>query len=372
MRSLLVALLLIGSISQAQPARRRGNPPPPPPPPPPTQQAEQPPPPPPVSPQEMTSDQPLINAPTEIRHGLHFEAFLDAEVGIVNKEWYPTRGFTLNDAAIYLSKDFGRGLSAMVDLPFASVPMAVNGGTPSSTSIAFGQAKAQAYAQWMGTNFTAKLGQYDTMFGYEKNDSRDRFFANAGLVKSLIVPDTHVGLLGGYLAGPLSIRAQIADPSDIATMAQQNPEVGVQVRYDGPVFGQVGASYGDQKSNGLSNVLIDAAVGLRLDRLTGAVYFDDRKYAGVDKHADGFGVQGAYALQPDLGVGARLEYVTDPNTAVILPGTVKNEFALAVGPSWKWLPDLTLRGDLDVGTISPYNGDSTTIFGAQGSVVASF
>ena len=287
---------------------------------------------------------------------------------LVNKNWYPTRGFTLNDAALYLSKDFTHGVSAMIDLPFAS------GAFATSSNVNFADTRAQAYVQWMTGQFQAKFGQYDSIFGYERNDSRDRFFADAGLIKSLILPQTYVGALGGFSAGDFTGRVQLSNARESGTMSNTNPELGLQARFDGqPLFGAIGLTINDQKGVDGSNMLIDFNVGVKMDRVMGALYFDDRKIAGVDKHWDGFGALGSFDLSPDLGLGARVEYVsdvTDSTSGTAVP--MKSIFSLSAGPSFRWLPDLTLRGDLDIASFSPVNGDSTTVFGAQASVVASF
>jgi hypothetical protein len=359
------AIALVALSVQAQP-RKKGTPPPPPPvaapAPAPALQPGVPPAPAVNSQGQPVADQPLLTRETEVRRALHFEAFIDGELSIVNKDWYPTRGFTLNDAAIYLSKDFGRGLSAMVDLPFASSSAA-----PATSTVNFGASQAQAYVQWMTGAWQAKFGQYDSIYGYERNDSRDRFFADAGLVKTLILPYTHVGAMVGYTISQVTLRGQIADPADTGTMTNQNPEFGLQARYDGDsLMGSAGLTFGDQKNGPGSNMLIDVTAGLRMDRLTGGIYFADKKTSGVDKHATGFGLQGVYDLSTDMGAGGRLEYVSDPSA------TIKNEFLITAGPSYRWMPDITLRGDLDVGTISPTAGENQTIFGVQGSLVASF
>jgi len=315
-----------------------------------------------------TADQPLLTRETEVRRGLHFEAFVDAQGALVNKNWYPGRGFTLNDAALYLSKEFTHGLSAMIDLPFAS------SSTATGTSIGFGASRAQGYVQWLTGPWQAKFGQFDSIFGYEKNDSRDRFFADAGLVKSIMLPATYVGALGGFSAGQFTVRAQLTDPHDTETMANVNPELGLQARFDGqPVFAAAGFTINDSKTADGSNMLIDLMAGVKMDKLMGAVYFDDLKTAGVDKHGDGFGVQGAYNVSADLGLGARVEYasdVTDNTIGAAVP--MKSMFEVSAGPSYRWLPDLTVRADVDFASLSPVTGDSSTLFGLQGSIVASF
>ncbi len=369
---LLCALALVVSTTAfAQPRPKRGAPPPPPPPPP--REAPAPLPPGNPPPADLSavgapaSNEPLLQKETELRRGFHFEGFAEPQVTIVNKDWFPTRGFTLNDGALYISKDFTRGLSAMIDLPFGSTVAA------SGTSVGFAGSRAQAYVNWVTGGLQVKFGQYDTIYGYERNDSRDRFFADAGIVKSSLVPLTSVGALVGYSFGGVTIRGQLANQHDTNTMANANPELGLQVRYDGPFFVAGGLTFSDQKNTSGSNMLVDLMAGLKAERFMGAVYFDDVKTAGIDKHSTGFGVQGAFDVTPDLGVGGRIEYASDFND--LSTGTaaaVKNEFMVSAGPSFRWLPDLTLRGDVDVASISPVVGDNVTVFGLQGSVVASF
>lgn len=315
-----------------------------------------------------TADHPRLVKEMEVRRGFHFEAFAEPQVTIVNKDWYPSRGFTLNDAALYLGKDFSHGLAAMVDLPFAST-LAGTG-----TSVGFATSRAQAYVQWLRGPLQVKFGQYDTIYGYEKNDSRDRFFADAGTIKQWLVPVTHVGALVGYSVGDLTFRGQLTNPRDTATMANQNPEFGLQVRFDGEALSVAGGlTLSDQKIVSGTSLLVDLMASLKMDPFTGAVYFDSLKSAGFDRRANGFGVQGAYDLSPELGLGGRIEYASDfIDLTTGLAVRQKNAFAVSVGPSYRWLPDLTLRGDVDVASIHPELGESITLFGLQGSVVASF
>jgi hypothetical protein len=113
--------------------------------------------------------------------------------------------------------------------------------------------------------------------------------------------------------------------------------------------------------------------GVKTQQFTGAAYFDDVKTAGVDKHATGFGAQGSFNMTPDLGLGGRIEYASDfTDTSTGVAAAVKNEFLVSAGPSFRWMPELTVRGDVDVASVTPVTGDSVTVFGLQGSVVASF
>jgi hypothetical protein len=316
----------------------------------------------------QASNEPLLQKETEVRRSFHFEGFVEPQFTIVNKDWYPSRGFTLNDGALYLSKEFSRGVSAMIDLPFASTVAATG------TSIGFGASRAQAYLNYVTGPVQVKFGQYDSIFGYERNDSRDRFFADAGIIKSNLLPATHVGLMGGYSFGAVTLRGQLTNQHDTSTMANSNAELGLQARFDGePAFAAAGLTYSDQKNVSGSNMLIDVMAGVKMNQFTGGVYFDDVKTAGVDKHATGFGAQGSYNVSTDLGVGGRVEYASDfSDLATGTPAAVKNEFLISAGPSYRWMQDLTLRADADVASITPVTGDSVTVFGLQGSVVASF
>lgn len=327
------------------------------------------------------------------RSALNWDAFIDAQLLVTDKDYAANKGFTLNDAAIYLSKDFSRG-TAVVDLPFFSANGAGNGGYANNV-FSFATQKAQAYVHLNYGQLGVRLGQYDSFFGLEANDSVARFFADQGLMKSSgLVPLTHTGAQIVFGADRLTIRGQVANANSAGSMqGGTDPEVGGQLRFDANnAFGAVGFEYGTYRVPGnpavqdqSTNLLIEVMGGVAVNRFNIGAQADFRKLAGVsglggaagaDKTALGIGVLGAFEVNSELSLGGRLDYLKDTNF-LMSPFTsantlVDSAFLLSVGPSFKLENDLTLRGDLSVAQAKVANADDRTLLGATLSLVARF
>jgi len=149
-------------------------------------------------------------------------------------------GFMLGDAALYFTHTSGKA-SLNVDLPFTS---AANDSTATPNAgaagtFAFAEAKAQANIGYQ-VNDSVKLvlGQFDTLYGFELNDAKDRFFSRTGLVYEEGLNVTHTGLLvEGKVAG-VTLKAVSANRQNAASpvaAADSNrevaPEYGAQASY---------------------------------------------------------------------------------------------------------------------------------------------
>lgn len=298
-----------------------------------------------------------------------WDAFIDVEARIPNKDTLADRGVTLNDAALIMSKDFGRA-KAFVGLPFSST---LSSGT---NDFKFAADQAEAYFQlekW--SPLLLRFGQYETFLGVEPNHSRDRFIADMGAVKTYLLPKTHTGAQVGYIVQALTLRAQIANPNGATAMANQNPELGFSSRFDGgPGYGALSATYNEGKSTGggqTSNLIFELKGGLVAEKL----HFDGevvvRKWAGYDKTANGFGAFAAYPIDDALALGGRFEYLKDAyitrnNTGV----AVDSVTTFAFGPSYKLQQDLTVRGDFSLATEKAGSASEETILGVTVSLVA--
>lgn len=329
-----------------------------------------------VAPTRVTASEAVSPAPgetpiaasssaAELRSGLRFEAFFDIEARIPNKDnSMPDRGVTLNDAALYLSKDISRA-TAFIDLPFRY--------STSDNNYAFAQETAQTYLRLNHGTVVAKIGQYDTLYGLEQNDSRDRFFAEEGILKTTLIPSTHTGVQVAFSKDNFILTGQIANPNGAGTMGDNNPEFGGQFRLNMPKgYGAFGVAVGEDRNVATSKnmFLFDLIAGFEFDKFKLEGQFDHRKSAGFDKTAVGFGLAGIYAHAPNLDLGLRLEHIKDVPAAA---GVVYDSLTqLSFGPSLKFMPDLVFRGDFFVTAIKPGNNVSDeTIFGVNVSAVAS-
>ncbi len=140
-------------------------------------------------------------------------------------------GFLLDDGALYFSVKKGN-VEAMVDLPFSR-----NGLLPSTTAdVGIAKTKTQVYGRYsFGSTMNLTFGQFDTLFGLELNDSKDRVFGNVGLAYSQTLPIVHSGAYLTYSENGFTLRAMAANPSDRQTFgsdpADSSTEYGGVIGY---------------------------------------------------------------------------------------------------------------------------------------------
>tara|TARA_Y100001935_G_C17308570_1_gene514074 strand:+ start:2685 stop:4118 length:1434 start_codon:yes stop_codon:yes gene_type:complete len=153
-------------------------------------------------------------------------------------------GFLMADGAAYGSYK-GDKLSIYGDLPFRR---SHTSNVSSDAAIELGKDKAQFYMSYdFHENFSAQLGQFDTIYGVELNDSKDRLFGTAGQVYSNTLPVVHTGLLLDFHMDGAYAKALIANPSDrgsygaAGTNKDNNTEYGLALGYSNDMIrGQVG------------------------------------------------------------------------------------------------------------------------------------
>ena len=329
------------------------------------------------------SQSPAANPPSNLTASsthktLNWDAYADVAARLPNKETFMwtqgtpvTKGFGLNDGALYLSKDFSRA-TAVVDLPFYS--------SDSNNDFAFASQKAQAY---VSTNFgpvAVKLGQYDTFFGVEANDSIARFFAAQGLMKTFVLPSTHTGVQATYAFGnQFTVRGQIANPNSFGLLKTgTDPEVGGQFRWDsGPTFAAFGAEYGTARIDAnKTNLLAQVMGGTSIGKFSFGGELNSKKSAGSDKNGLGIGLLGAMQLTDLWSLGARLDFMQDivsnrfSSAAAPNPTSMEKGTLVSVGGSYKLDTDLTVRSDISYLSGKNSNTDTNDIFGLTLSVVA--
>ena len=117
-------------------------------------------------------------------------------------------GWGVEDGAFYATYEKDK-LSLIFDIPFRRLKTQddvdhTTAGTPpdgkttqnasNTSTILFGGDKAQIYAKYKFNDYVAvDMGQFDTLYGVELNDSKDRIFGKTGLVYDQILPVTHTG-----------------------------------------------------------------------------------------------------------------------------------------------------------------------------------
>lgn len=161
---------------------------------------------------------------------LTVRAYIDTQFRWLHKDT-TNSGFAITDGALLLSHTQGRG-DFFVDLPFKWKGATDSDGDGTndtfSNDFAVATAKAQAYAGYTTGGTSFRLGQFDTIYGFELNDAPDLVFATQGLLYNYMMPVTHTGILLTQTMGGFSGRALAANVSNQGSKGTSNDEYGAQ------------------------------------------------------------------------------------------------------------------------------------------------
>lgn len=148
-----------------------------------------------------------------------------------------SEGFSLYDAALYISKEFGNG-KVMVDLPFKYA------GTAGANDFSIATGKAQAYLSYscMDGMITTTAGQFDAIFGFEAADSADAFFARTSFLGTASdIPAVHTGLMLSVkpkmnMNGNLGVNALVSNAQDRGQKEGEHFQFGGQFTFDNDMW----------------------------------------------------------------------------------------------------------------------------------------
>lgn len=260
---------------------------------------------------------------------MRFTAFRSEDSSINEKS---RSGYLLEDGALYVNYEKEK-LTAVIDLPFSR--NGILAPSPLTSDLGFAKSKAQIYGKYAITpQFSATFGQFDTLYGVELNDSKDRMFGNVGLAYSQTLPVVHTGAYLAYTAGGLVARLMASNPSDRQTLGgtgdDASTEYGATVSYTNEILrGQLG-----YLTRAMTNLSGAADTRSLVDILAGATFgaFDlDLQYSVVnnpqkntqtasatDKEDPGTALLAllTYKISDELRLGARYEKIDkDPGAA---------------------------------------------------------
>lgn len=263
--------------------------------------------------------------------------FLDTQYQWQNKAG-TSNGFVLNDAAIYMSASMG-DVEAKIDLPFASAA-----GTNAFTVTA---AKAQAYFDWKHDSCTFRFGQFDTIFGFEAEDTADINLSTLGLVKTNMLPRTHMGLMYNHnFNGQFALSALIADPQNEGKLTNgttsQNLEYGIQLGVMAIPSFKFGVGYLMHKIGTETRTLLDVTANYTQGSFGLDLGLDLRKpaTAGADS-AMGFVIEPNWAMNESWNGTIRFENMSK-NTG--FAGNY-SDMQIAIGPQYAVNKNLKLKVD---------------------------
>lgn len=167
--------------------------------------------------------------PASLAHRMSFAGFIDFRFNnytVDGANGNPNSGFALDDAAFQISYEDGP-LSVYFDLPIRKADSFVDidgdgdadAGVSNSNKMEIAENRAQAFLRYQLTpTFAYTLGQFDSYYGYETNDSNNRFFANEGLIYTQATPNTHAGLMLDFFHQGFSSKLIVANPSERGTL----------------------------------------------------------------------------------------------------------------------------------------------------------
>jgi hypothetical protein len=315
---------------------------------------------------------------------LRLNGFVDAQVQSTTSQQI-TRGFMVNDGAIYLTTA-AEGIDFLADLPFRLV----TGGSP---NFEFATIKAQAYiGQKYANGIRWKLGQFDTPYGFEANDTHYVAFTRQGSVYNFTDPFVHTGLQLSYVTANLfSVNLVVGAPRDTGPLkAGTNPEFGAQVALLGDLRFSLGGLASKSSANDKFSYYVDATAGINLGSLSidAEVNYQRRQgesttqatspYPAGTELPAGIGslLHVVYNLNEGVSFGARGEYVTklakkDPR-AVAGQDYLDKQILVFVGPQFGIAKDMRLKVDYSFQRDEEYSGTIETIHGGQAAVVYKF
>lgn len=240
-------------------------------------------------------------------------------------------GFVVHQGAMVLNHEFG-STEMTIDIPFRSN---FTTGTQSN-DLELATKEAQAFVKHQYDNGVFwQLGQFDSSFGLEPNDTTEILFARHGIMTDF-VPNTHTGFLVGYTFIPFFIQALVANPNATSRQpANQSAEFAVRMGWSQePMQVSVGASYVNTDGTYLLNngttpdyeprLLFDLLAQARMKKLELGGQLDVAQsrlgkantVQGPKDHelVIGYLVQAIYNVSDKLGVGVRYEYLRNDET----------------------------------------------------------
>jgi len=227
--------------------------------------------------------------------------FLDAGFPISGGD--PT---IIRDGAVYFGHTSGN-TSFKLDLPFR-----LAGGTVANNDMLIGFDKAQAFFSHTYSNGAGwRMGQFDGIFGLERNDTVDNFFVNQGVLYAFTQPRTNTGIEGSYkITDSIKVQAYVSGTNNLgAAELGLHPEFGAKASLSGAINIGLGGWFRTVNAD------------------TSAMYLNltaDTKLAGIDLGVEGayqkagdadakmsFGVMGNTDIMDKLAAGIRAQYLMD-------------------------------------------------------------
>lgn len=289
--------------------------------------------------------------------------FVDAQF-VKSTRQSMNRGFLLNDGAIYVTSEL-KEVEFKVDIPFRMY-------TVGNPNFEVGLTRAQAYVgQKLASGFKWKIGQFDTTFGFEGNDTVDITFSRQGNVYNYTDPFVHTGLFFGYDFSPeLNLNFYVANPNDRGVSTNKNLQYGAQlVRSASDFRFAIGGMLNADSTTGKTNYYADVVTGVTVGGLSVDAEASYNYRSDIINPDTGTGINGigallhiVYQFSEPFTFGARGEYITqqalaDPKETAP-QSTLKSQVLIFAGPQYYITKNIRLKLDYSLQMDTEY-GSST-------------
>lgn len=152
----------------------------------------------------------------------------------------PGTGFAVHQGAVMFNDEF-ENAELTVDLPFRQTTSSAT----STNNFELGTKEAQAFVKYQyesGVNW--QLGQFDSVFGIESNDTMDLVLPQHGILHHF-TPNTHTGIMTGYSFLPFYVSVIVGNANSYAQQpSNQSLQFGARIGWSQePVQVSLGALY---------------------------------------------------------------------------------------------------------------------------------
>ncbi len=296
----------------------------------------------------------LTSAVAQAADGSSFSGFVDAQWGWIKDG--TTDGARVNLGQVAWTHQMGEA-SVKLEVPFAQ--------TTGTSDFVLGNDLTQAFIQYSyASGLSWSLGQWDGIFGLERNDTNAVQFTNQGAMFGTQAK-TNTGLLLGYkLSDSMNVDLYVSGARDAGgTDSMDAPELGGKFTLGGDFRLGVGAFF-RQEGDDVNRLYVNTVVGMKMAGLDLGAEVTYTK-AGAGDAAIGAGLIGSYGITDSTTAGVRVQYLSKFDA--------HQQIDVTVGPQFNMTKNLRVKADYTYSMVTATEGaDSVNGQSAALAAVYSF
>ena len=279
----------------------------------------------------------LTSAVAQAADGSSFSGFVDAQWGWIKDG--SGDGARVNLGQVAWSHQMGEA-SVKLEIPFAQ--------TAGTSDFALGNDLTQAFVQYnYAGGLSWSLGQWDGIFGLERNDTNMVQFTNQGAMFGTQAK-TNTGLMLGYkLSDSMNVDVYVSGARDAGgTDSMDAPELGGKFSLGGDFHLSVGAFF-RQEGDDVSRIYVNSVIGMKMAGLDLGAEVTYTK-AGAGDASIGAGLIGSYGISDALAAGLRVQYLSNFEA--------HQQIDVTVGPQYNMTKNLRVKADYTLSMVTATKG----------------